>query len=46
MRKAARLRHAEQFTLEQVLADYEKMLNRYNPYAPDPEGWEKYLDDE
>ena len=46
MRKAARLRHAEQFTLAQVLADYEKMLNRYNPYAPDPEGWEKYLDDE
>lgn len=45
MRKAARLRHAEQFTWEQVLADYEKMLNRYNPYAPDPEGWEKYLDE-
>lgn len=38
MRKAARLRHAEQFTWEHVLADYEKMLNHYNPYAPDPEG--------
>lgn len=45
MRKAARLRHADCFTWEQVLADYEKMLNRYNPYAPDPEGWEKYLDE-
>lgn len=44
MKKAARLRHAEQFTWEQVFADYEKMLNRYNPYAPDPEGWENYLD--
>ncbi|NLJ61919.1 MAG: glycosyltransferase family 1 protein [Alcaligenaceae bacterium] len=45
MKKAARLRHAEQFTWEQVLADYEKLLTRYNPYQPDPEGWEQYLED-
>lgn len=45
MKKAARLLHAEKFTWEHILADYEKLLNRYNPYAPDPEGWEQYLDD-
>ena len=44
MKKAARLRHAEQFTWELVLAEYEKLLTRYNPYQPDPEGWEDYLE--
>lgn len=38
MKKAARLRHAEQFTWEKVLASYEKTLNRYNPYASDLKG--------
>lgn len=46
MKKAARLRHAEAFTLEEFLANYEKLLTRINPYQPDPEGWENYLDDQ
>lgn len=35
MKKAARLRHAEQFTWEQVLRDYEELLTELNPYAND-----------
>ena len=35
MQKAARLRHAEQFTWEQVLAEYEQLLSHYNPYKND-----------
>lgn len=45
MKKAARLRHADAFTLAPMLKEYEKILNRHNPYAPDPEGWEQYLDE-
>lgn len=44
MRKAARLRHAEAFTLEHILPKYEKLLTSFNPYEPEPEGWEQYLD--
>lgn len=32
MKKAARLRHAEQFTWEHVLGDYENLLTEFNPY--------------
>ena len=32
MKKAARLRHAEQFTWEQILHDYEELLTEFNPY--------------
>ena len=33
MKKAARLRHAEQFTWAHVLSEYEDLLNDFNPYA-------------
>lgn len=45
MKKAARLRHAEHFTWEQILPVYEKLLSQHNPYEPDPEGWEQYMED-
>lgn len=32
MKKAARLRHAEQFTWNHVLSDYEDLLSDFNPY--------------
>ena len=32
MKKAARLRHAEQFTWDHVLSDYEDLLSDFNPY--------------
>lgn len=44
MKKAARLRHAEQFTWEQVLKEYEQLLIDHNPYQPEPANWERFLD--
>lgn len=45
MKKAARLRHAEQFTWEQILNEYEQLLTAHNPYQPDPANWERFLDE-
>lgn len=44
MKKAARLRHAEQFTWEQVLSEYEQLLLRFNPYQPEPADWERFVE--
>ena len=43
MKKAARVRHAEQFTWEQVLCDYEELLIEFNPYDNvDPDQEDSY----